>query len=84
MSGKVNQLSSSKCFDGYQNVYTHFSDTLDCEMKFSVYKPPDASESNRVPVIYFLSGKLIIITICLINHVYLDNQINLTFLINAM
>lgn len=50
-------LSNSKCFDGEQRIYSHFSNTLGCEMKFGVYMPPAAIENNtECPVLYFLSG----------------------------
>jgi esterase D, putative len=52
---KLNQVSINKSFDGFQRVLSHFSDTLKCEMKFSLYQPASAS-SSPVPVIYYLSG----------------------------
>ncbi|KAK3726906.1 hypothetical protein QZH41_016701, partial [Actinostola sp. cb2023] len=36
-------------------LYVFCSSELKCEMKFSVYLPPQA-ESEKVPVLYFLSG----------------------------
>ncbi|XP_053205391.1 S-formylglutathione hydrolase-like [Panonychus citri] len=56
MSSEVKVVSVSKCFEGKQFVYSHYSDSLKCEMNFSLYQPPQATESNKVPVIYFLSG----------------------------
>ncbi|XP_074596879.1 S-formylglutathione hydrolase-like [Brevipalpus obovatus] len=50
------QVYSRKCFDGYQQVFKHFSKELNCDMNFSIYIPPIALESQKVPVIYFLSG----------------------------
>ena len=51
----VEQVSSSKSFGGYQKVYKHESTELKCSMKFGVFIPPQA-ESQKVPVIYWLSG----------------------------
>ena len=50
------QLSSeTKCFDGWQRRYEHSSESLSCDMQFSVYLPP-AAEQGEVPVLYWLSG----------------------------
>nr|WP_175453054.1 S-formylglutathione hydrolase [Microbulbifer yueqingensis] len=52
-------LSSTKVFDGRQQQYRHYSDTLDCDMRFSVFLPPlsDRMEKGqRFPVLYWLSG----------------------------
>jgi len=51
----MNRTSRNKMFGGYQDVYTHTSDTLGCSMNFGVYLPPQA-ESGKCPVLYFLSG----------------------------
>lgn len=53
-----NPLSLSthqRSFDGWQNVYSHHSTVLDCDMNFAVYLPPQA-ETQPCPVIYWLSG----------------------------
>lgn len=42
-------------FGGYQEVYQHDSDVLDCKMNFAIYLPPQA-ENARLPVLYWLSG----------------------------
>ncbi|RWS20371.1 hypothetical protein B4U80_01569 [Leptotrombidium deliense] len=52
----LKQLENAKCFGGYQRVYSHFSDTTKCEMKFSIYVPPAVEEGEKVPLIYWLSG----------------------------
>ncbi|XP_065354917.1 S-formylglutathione hydrolase [Calliphora vicina] len=50
-------LSTNKCFEGEQRVYSHDSTTLGCEMKFGVYVPPSMLEDKtECPVLYFLSG----------------------------
>ncbi|CAF3676162.1 unnamed protein product [Rotaria sp. Silwood1] len=46
---------SSKCFDGYQYIYSHDSLTVDCKMKFGVYVPSIA-DKECVPLLIFLSG----------------------------
>ncbi|CAN7993370.1 unnamed protein product [Ixodes hexagonus] len=48
-------VSSNKCFGGLQKVYSHFSTTLKCTMKFAIYLPPK-SEVAPVPLLYWLSG----------------------------
>ncbi|KFM79399.1 S-formylglutathione hydrolase, partial [Stegodyphus mimosarum] len=52
---KVTLVSSSKCFGGFQKVFRHTSQELNCEMIFSVYIPPQAA-NKRCPVLYWLSG----------------------------
>lgn len=51
----IQRTETVKEFGGFLNRYTHESKTLDCEMTFSVYLPPQAEEGN-VPAIYWLSG----------------------------
>ena len=48
-------VSRNRCFGGWQDVYQHYSASLDCQMKFAVYLPPQA-EHNACPVVYWLSG----------------------------
>ncbi len=55
MSASINLLSENRCFDGTVGFYSHQSQTCNSEMRFSIYKPPQAS-SQSVPVLYFLSG----------------------------
>lgn len=42
-------------FGGWQEVYQHDSDVLNCKMNFSVYLPPQAKQA-KLPVLYWLSG----------------------------
>ncbi|WGL18539.1 S-formylglutathione hydrolase [Microbulbifer bruguierae] len=49
-------VSKTQCFDGTQCQYTHRSDVLDCEMRFSVFLPSQAEKDQRFPVVYWLSG----------------------------
>ena len=44
-----------QCFGGFMRQYKHQSAVLSCEMKFSIYFPT-ASETQPVPIIYYLSG----------------------------
>jgi len=53
----MEELSSIKCFGGSQLRCEHFSTTLECQMKFSIFLPERAKEGNlKCPVIYYLSG----------------------------
>jgi len=51
----LEKVGSNKCFGGDQLQYTHPSAVLSCNMRFSIFLPPQAAEGN-VPVIYWLSG----------------------------
>lgn len=48
-------VAQNRAFDGRQLRYRHRSETLGCNMHFSVYLPP-AAQSERVPLLYWLSG----------------------------
>lgn len=48
-------ISSNRIFDGTQRVYSHKSETLQCDMRFGVFLPPAAS-SGKVPAVFWLSG----------------------------
>ncbi|MEH6472654.1 MAG: S-formylglutathione hydrolase [Halopseudomonas sp.] len=52
----IENLSSHKSFGGWHKQYRHVSETLGCSMRFAIYLPPLASSSNKVPVLYWLSG----------------------------
>ena len=54
-------LSSHRSFDGSQKRYRHSSTSLNCEMNFSIFLPPQAASSQadnngKVPTVYWLSG----------------------------
>ena len=53
-------LSSHRLFDGSQERYRHASKSLNCDMSFSVYLPPQTpsplGNSELVAAIYWLSG----------------------------
>jgi S-formylglutathione hydrolase len=48
-------LNQSRCFGGTVEFYQHRSQSCNGEMRFSIYRPPQAA-TNLVPVLYFLSG----------------------------
>lgn len=52
----IENISSNKSFDGWNQQFSHFSEVLSCQMRFAVYLPPQASVDNKVPVLYWLSG----------------------------
>lgn len=53
----ITQVSSNKCFGGFQKVFSHESEELKCKINFAVYLPPKAEDANvKLPVIYWLSG----------------------------
>ncbi len=51
----VEKIAESRCSEGFQQRFKHSSDVLSCDMNFSIYLPPQASDAN-VPVLYWLSG----------------------------
>jgi len=51
----VNTISETASFGGTQGYYSHSSGVLSCDMRFSVYTPPQA-KSGPVPVLWYLSG----------------------------
>ena len=48
-------LAEHACFSGTQRFLAHDSRECRTEMRFSVYKPPQARD-GRVPVLYYLAG----------------------------
>jgi S-formylglutathione hydrolase len=48
-------VAKARCFDGWSETYTHHSESTGTEMRFTVYRPPQA-EAGPVPVLYWLSG----------------------------
>lgn len=51
----MDKLASNRIFGGEQCRYKHKSQTLSCEMHFSVYLPPQV-QGGKQPVLYWLSG----------------------------
>jgi S-formylglutathione hydrolase len=52
----IENLSINKSFGGWHKQYNHKSTTLNCDMRFAIYLPPQASNGEKVPVLYWLSG----------------------------
>jgi len=48
-------INQNISYGGQQLVLTHYSNTCNCDMKFSVFLPPQA-KSKPCPVLYYLSG----------------------------
>ena len=48
-------ISKHRCFGGVVGFYKHHAATTACDMRFSVFTPPQA-ESGPVPVLYYLAG----------------------------
>jgi S-formylglutathione hydrolase len=51
----IETLSETNCFGGRIGFYRHASAANNCDMRFSVFVPPQAAHGN-VPVVTFLSG----------------------------
>lgn len=49
-------VSSNKSFGGWHKRYRHRSTSLNCDMVFAVYLPPQAEQGEKLPVLYWLSG----------------------------
>jgi len=52
----LENVSCNKSFGGWHKQYRHESSSLGCSMRFAIFLPPQASEQQRVPVLYWLSG----------------------------
>jgi S-formylglutathione hydrolase len=52
----IENLSLNKSFGGWHKQYSHHSSALNCNMRFAIYLPPQASNGEKVPVLYWLSG----------------------------
>jgi len=48
-------LSEQACFGGVMGFYAHDSEEIGLEMRFGVYRPPQAA-NGRVPVVTYLAG----------------------------
>ena len=48
-------VSENACFGGTQGVYSHTSDSCDCDMTFGLFMPREA-QAGPVPLLWFLSG----------------------------
>jgi len=52
----IENFSANKSFGGWHKQYSHQSLTLNCSMRFATYLPPQVSNGQKVPVLYWLSG----------------------------
>jgi S-formylglutathione hydrolase len=52
----LENISCQKSFGGWHKRYRHRSTSLNCDMVFAVYLPPQAETGARLPVLYWLSG----------------------------
>ena len=60
-NNQLKQVASQRAFAGEQKQFSHYSNTLNCDMRFAIYLPPQAlsvesSRDSSVPVLYWLSG----------------------------
>jgi S-formylglutathione hydrolase len=51
----MERIESHACCGGIQEVWSHVSSALGCDMRFGVYLPPQAAR-GPCPVLYWLSG----------------------------
>ncbi|CAI5702142.1 hypothetical protein KXD40_000510 [Peronospora effusa] len=49
-------IKQVKSFGGVIKQYVHESTSTKCRMKFSIFLPPTASDSHKVPVLFYLPG----------------------------
>lgn len=52
----LENLSCQKSFGGWHKRYRHSSSVLGCDMRFSIYLPPQAEQGTPLPVLYWLAG----------------------------
>lgn len=52
----IESIGIQKSFGGWQKQYKHHSKSLNCEMQFSIFLPPQTNIGEKVPVLYWLSG----------------------------
>ena len=50
------ELSKNKMHGGWLKSFSHQSEATQCEMRFSIYLPPQAETEAKLPVLYWLSG----------------------------
>ncbi len=55
MINTLTEIAATKCFGGWLKRYKHPSTSLNCDMIFAVYLPPQA-ETQKVPLLWWLSG----------------------------
>jgi len=52
----IENISTNKSYGGWHKQYTHPSQTLNCDMRFAIFLPPQSEQGQLVPVMYWLSG----------------------------
>ena len=52
----LENVSSNKSFEGWHKQFRHRSSSLNCDMRFAIYLPPQTATGQKVPVLYWLSG----------------------------
>ena len=52
----LENISCQKSFGGWHKRYRHRSSSLNCDMVFAVYLPPQAEQGEKLSVLYWLSG----------------------------
>lgn len=52
----ITQISATRSFGGWHKQYTHASSSVNGDMKFAVYFPPQYESNKSLPVLYWLSG----------------------------
>ena len=58
---QITELASSFCFSGEVKKFSHYSEKLKCDMKFSIFLPSEYIKNKlnnniKYPVLYWLSG----------------------------
>ena len=53
---RIEHISRNKSFGGWHKQYSHHSQSLNCNMRFAIFLPPQAVNGQKVPVLYWLSG----------------------------
>ncbi|MDA8621294.1 S-formylglutathione hydrolase [Psychrosphaera sp.] len=52
----LKNISSTKVFGGWHKQFQHKAASVAGDMQFAVFLPPRISDSNKMPVVYWLSG----------------------------
>ncbi|NAX21214.1 S-formylglutathione hydrolase [Vibrio sp. V39_P1S14PM300] len=52
----LENISQAKVFGGWHKQYSFESNTLKGRTRFAIFLPPNATQANPVPVLYWLSG----------------------------
>jgi len=52
----IEKLNDNLSFGGRLQQYKHYSSSLNCDMRFAIYLPPERSDREKFPVLYWLSG----------------------------